>query len=342
MRDTELVFDDAMIAHDPGPRHPERPDRLRAIYDRLQSSDLQGVKWVEPDPVEREALESVHDADYIDTIDGLAGESARLDPDTHVSPKSVDAAHLAAGGAIRATRDVCRGDVDRAFALVRPPGHHAEADRAMGFCLVNNIAIAAEDALATVDDVDRVLVLDWDVHHGNGTQHAFESRDDVLYVSVHRHPFFPNTGPADRVGEAKGEGYNVNIPLSGGASDSDYFAVFDRILAPIVDEYAPDLLLISAGFDAHQRDPLGGMQVSTDGFEQLCARVDRWAERLADGRLALVLEGGYDLDGLADSVEYCTRVLAGGEVAEREYETGEAIEATIEDVTRIQSGYWSC
>jgi acetoin utilization deacetylase AcuC-like enzyme len=197
-----------------------------------------------------------------------------------------------------------------AFALVRPPGHHAEAGQGMGFCLFNNVAIAAEHAIAE-RGCERVLIVDWDVHHGNGTQHSFDDREDVLFFSVHRHPFFPGTGTLRAVGRGAGEGRNLNVPLHRPMGDAEYVALFDELLVPVAEEFDPDLILVSAGFDAHANDPLGGMDVTEEGFAALCGTVRDIAGRCCDGRVALTLEGGYDLDGLARSVHACTEVLCG-------------------------------
>jgi acetoin utilization deacetylase AcuC-like enzyme len=309
-QDVFVFFDDAMLEHDPGPWHPERPDRLEAIVQKLKGSPVAGVRWTAPRPAPREAIERVHAPEYVDLIEGLRGRSANLDPDTSVSPGSVTAAFLAAGAALDATAAVTSGAASSAAALVRPPGHHAEAGRAMGFCLFNNIAIAAAHARAD-PGCQRVLIVDWDVHHGNGTQHAFADRPDVLYFSTHRYPFYPGTGAADEVGTGEGAGFTVNVPLGWQCGDAEYAAIFDELLVPIADAYRPDLVLVSAGFDAHRADPLGGMAVTTEGFASLCRRVCAVAERHAGGRVVLLLEGGYDLEALAGSVHACIEVLAG-------------------------------
>ncbi len=309
-RDVLLLVDDTMLGHDPGPHHPERPDRLRAIVAALRGSPVAGVRWVVPRPAPREAIERIHEPAYVDGIERLRGRSAALDLDTTVSPGSIPAALLAAGAAIDAVTAVTAGDARCAFALVRPPGHHAEAQRAMGFCLFNNIAIAAAHARAALG-CQRVLIVDWDVHHGNGTQHAFYDRSDVLYFSTHRSPFYPGTGGADEVGAGEGAGHTVNVPLGARCGDAEYAAIFDELLGPVADAYRPDLLLVSAGFDAHRDDPLGGMGVTAEGFAALCGRVRGITQRHAGDRLVLILEGGYDLGALAESVHACVEVLAG-------------------------------
>jgi acetoin utilization deacetylase AcuC-like enzyme len=308
-RDVLLLVDEAMLAHDPGSHHPERPDRLRAIVSALRGSPVAGARWAVPQPASREAIERIHEPAYVEGIEELRGRSAALDLDTTVSPGSVPAAFLAAGAAIDAVTAVTSDEARCAFALVRPPGHHAEARRAMGFCLFNNIAIAAAHAGAA-RGCRRVLVVDWDVHHGNGTQHAFYDRRDVLYFSTHRFPFYPGTGGADEVGAGDGAGHTVNVPLSERCGDAEYAAIFDALLAPVADAYRPDLLLVSAGFDAHRDDPLGGMGLTAEGFAALCGRAHDIARRHAGDRLVLVLEGGYDLEALAESVHACVEVLA--------------------------------
>ena len=331
---TLVLHDPAMIEHDPGPEHPERPDRLRAI-DAILDAVGEGRFVVErPSPIGREALERVHDPRHIDRVLALHERHATLDPDTHVSPRSIDAAKLAAGAAVGAIDALFAPDpkVSNAFALVRPPGHHAEADRAMGFCLFNNIAVAAAHARAT-HGVRKILIVDWDVHHGNGTQHMFEHDPDTLFFSVHQAPFYPGTGALREVGRGAGEGSIINVPLSGEANDADYRLVFDELLQPVADAFAPELVLVSAGFDAHRQDPLGGMCLTEEGFADLCGRVLDIARSHAHGRLALLLEGGYDLQGLAQSVLACLQVMggvappgAGGERTTRaEAEIGAAI-----------------
>lgn len=227
-----------------------------------------------------------------------------------MAPGSTDASYLAAGAAIEAVTAVMQGAADNAFALVRPPGHHAEVDRAMGFCVFANVAIAAEHARQTLG-AQRVLVVDWDVHHGNGTQHVFEARDDVLVFSAHQWPHYPGTGGQHEQGRGAGTGYTINAPLPAGLGDGDYASIFREVLRPVAESFRPDLVLVSAGFDAHRDDPLGGMAVTADGFAGLCGVVREIAGLSAGGKLVLVLEGGYDLAGLADSVHACVEVLAG-------------------------------
>ncbi|MGM0576656.1 MAG: histone deacetylase family protein [Myxococcota bacterium] len=339
MADTLLLFDDRMVDHDPGMGHPERPDRLRTLWTSLREDPVPGTRWVTPRPAQRAPLVRVHAESYVDAIDRLDGRSRRLDPDTIVSPATVAAAHLAAGATLDAVEAVIDGEADGAFALVRPPGHHAEHARAMGFCLFNNVAVAAEQALRE-HGCERVLIVDWDVHHGNGTQHIFEHRRDVLYFSVHRHPFYPGSGGVTEVGTGAGEGYSVNVPFRGPARGADFLRAFREVLVPVAAEYRPDLVLVSAGFDAHQRDPLGGMRVTDEGYAALCGVVREIAQEHADGRVALALEGGYDLRGLRESVRACLQILRGDTPPEPRTTTPQG-DADVQRAVEVLRRYWS-
>lgn len=327
---TRLYAEAAFLAHAPGPLHPESPARLRAIHEQLSCAPVAGVDTVRPRRATREEVLRVHAAAHVDRVTALSGQSAQLDEDTAMSPGSADAAWLAAGAAAQLALDVHSGAARNGFALVRPPGHHAEGTHAMGFCLFNNVAVAAEAALAA--GAQRVLVLDWDVHHGNGTQHHFEARRDVLFLSSHQFPFYPGTGAPTEVGHGAGRGFTVNAALPPGLGDADYGVVFHDLFLPVAQAFRPDLVLVSAGFDPHEADPLGQMRVTERGFAAMCSALQALADETCGGRLGLVLEGGYDLGGLARSVHACVEVLAG---ARREdFPTGagpraaEAVEAT--------------
>lgn len=306
---TRLVTDPAYLQHLAGPMHPESPGRLRAIHQVLQAAPIAGVHRAPPRRATREELLRVHAAEHVERVLSLAGQEAQLDPDTAMSPGSTEAALLAAGAGAQLVLDVMKGETGNGFALVRPPGHHAVASHAMGFCLFNNVAVAAEAALAA--GARRVLVLDWDVHHGNGTQSAFYARRDVLFCSSHQFPFYPGSGAPTEIGEGEGENFTVNVALPGGQGDADYGAVFHEVFLPKAQQYRPDLILVSAGFDPHRADPLGGMNVTERGFAAMCSAVKSLAEEVCGGKLVLMLEGGYDLDGLAQSVHACVEVLAG-------------------------------
>ena len=302
---TRLYRSPTFRQHDPGPGHPEQIGRLEAIEALLDRAPVPNVEAVAPRVATRAELERVHTPAMLDQLAALSGKSVQLDPDTAMSPGSWDAALLAAGSAAQAVDDVLSGAANNAFALVRPPGHHAEADEAMGFCLLNNAAIAATAALAR--GLERVAVLDWDVHHGNGTQHSFWKRRDVLYLSSHQYPFYPGTGGAWQVGEGAGAGYTVNAPLPGWQADADFGAVFSELFLPVLEEYQPQVLIVSAGFDAHKSDPIGGLQVTERGFAAMCSAL----KTQVNGKLVLLLEGGYHLEALAQSVHACVEVLAG-------------------------------
>jgi len=337
-----IVSDERMRLHSAGAGHPEQPARLEAIEAELRRDPINGVRFDSPQAAPREAILRVHEARYVDFIDSLRARSARLDADTAVSPHSVEAAYLAAGAAISAVDAVMHGKADSAFALVRPPGHHAERERAMGFCLFNNIAIAAAHAIKTFD-LERVLIVDWDVHHGNGTQHIFESRRDVLFVSTHQWPLWPGTGSADEHGHGAGEGFTINCPLPPGFDDAGYIALFERLIVPVADQYRPQLVLVSAGFDAHRDDPLASMAMTEPGYARLCAMMMDVAKRHAQGRIALVLEGGYHLAALAGSSRSCVEVLTGKHepsVRESMSDVDDPSTGVILRLRQAQQAYW--
>jgi len=281
------------------PGHPESPARAEVFEAVAAEWRDAGGTVVDPVAASHDTLARVHDRAYVDRIAATAGHSVALDPDTYTSPDSYDIARLAAGAAVQAV-DYTFEHRSPAVALVRPPGHHAERDRAMGFCLYNNVAVAAAHAVAR--GLSRVAVVDFDVHHGNGTQWMFYEDPRVLYVSTHQYPFYPGTGAADETGRGDGAGRTVNVPLSAGATDADYELVFDRLLVPVLDRFAPQLVLVSAGYDAHERDPLGGMRLTTAFFGRMTAHLMGVAARHSEGRLAAVTEGGYDLQALRASL----------------------------------------
>jgi acetoin utilization deacetylase AcuC-like enzyme len=267
-----------------------------------------GGEVVAPREATREHLARVHDSHYLRQIEETAGIAMALDPDTYTSPETYEIARLAAGAAVDAVERVMSGRHTRALALVRPPGHHAERDRAMGFCIYNNIAVAA--AHAQTLGARRVAIVDYDVHHGNGTQHIFEGDPSVLYCSVHQYPYYPGTGAATEIGEGAAAGFTVNVPLEVGATDDDYHLAFDDIVVPVVRAFTPDVVLVSAGFDAHERDPLGGMRLTTGAFSAMTMALRVVADQCCGGRIVAVTEGGYDFRALRDSLLGVIDVLA--------------------------------
>ena len=308
---TGLVYDDIYLEHKTTPGHPERPERLTAILDNLKAKGLMDkLTLLKPAPASLEWIKTIHSQQYIDRVqESCRDGTAHLDSgDTPISPKSYEAALTAAGGVLAAVDAVMEGKVDNAFCAVRPPGHHALENRAMGFCIFNNVAIGAR-YIQKKCGLSKVLIVDWDVHHGNGTQAAFYDDPTVLYFSVHQYPFYPGSGSAAEKGSGKGVNYTINVPLPARSGDDVYLKVFEEKLRPAALDFAPDFVLISAGFDAHENDLLGGMAVTADGFARLTQIVKAIAQKSCRGRLVSVLEGGYQLKGLADSVEAHIRVL---------------------------------
>jgi acetoin utilization deacetylase AcuC-like enzyme len=307
---------------------PERPERLLAIRDLLDAEPIDGLSRAAGRGATREQLARVHASGYLDGIEKWRGRSAWLDVDTTaVSPGSVEAAEIAAGTAIAAVEAVARGEAESAFALVRPPGHHAESVRARGSCLFNNVAVAAAHAKAELG-FGRILIVDWDAHHGNGTQEIFWANPDVLFFDIHRAAaFYPGSGLLGEVGAGLGEGATVNMPMPAGAGDPAYVKAMREVLLPAADWFEPDFVLVSAGFDAHRAD--FALNLGEEGFSAMTGIVREIAERHCDGRLALVLEGGYQLEALSRSVHAVLRVLAGeapAEVRERGFaEVEEAV-----------------
>lgn len=306
-----LVYDPIYLKHDTG-QHVENASRLEAIISHLEQTRLkQQLTSTKPHPATVEELSLVHHEQYISHIQEVAKKGGGwLDADTVMSPNSYDVALYAAGGVIKATEAVMNGEVASAFALVRPPGHHATPQRAMGFCLFNNVAVAAKYALARYG-LEHILIIDFDVHHGNGTQEAFYDNPQVLYVSTHLYPFYPGTGDIDETGGGEAEGTTLNIPLPSGSGDAEYEQVFAQIVAPAAKRFKPQFMLVSAGYDSHWADELALMQVSVSGFARVVKIITELADELCNGRLVFSLEGGYNLSALAASVKATFDVLLG-------------------------------
>lgn len=294
--------------HQTPPGHPECADRARVMAAVATQWRARGGEVVAPRLATHEHLARVHDPAYLDRMAGLAGQAVALDPDTYTSPDTYEVARLAAGAAVDAVDRVLDGTHARALALVRPPGHHAEHDESMGFCLFNNVAVAAAHARSR--GATRVAIVDVDVHHGNGTQHIFEGDPHVLYVSMHQSPFYPGTGAASETGSGPGAGFTVNVPIEAGADDDDYRTIFEGIVDPVLRQFAPSLILVSLGFDAHARDPLAGMRLSSEAFGAMITHLRQVADACCDGRIVAVTEGGYDLEALAESLTESLVVLA--------------------------------
>ena len=302
-----LIHSDRFAEHVTPPGHPERPERA-AVMDAVATRWRErGCESVAPRAATREQLARVHDAAYIQRIAETVGQAVALDPDTYTSPESYDVALLAAGAAVDAVERVIGLPNTVALALVRPPGHHAERDRAMGFCLFNNVAVAAAHARAL--GLARVAIMDYDVHHGNGTQHMFEADPAVLYLSTHQFPYYPGTGAANEIGIGAGRGFTVNVPLEAGALDEDYRIVFAQVVVPVLRQFKPDLLIVSAGFDAHERDPLAGMRLTTPAFAAMTSDLRAVAAECCEGKMAVVVEGGYDLHALSASLDAVVETL---------------------------------
>lgn len=301
-----LYYDKRFLDHDTGKGHPERPDRLRAVVKHLNEADLwDKLKHPAFEPAKRKSIEMVHKAAYIDRLEQACkdGKSYIDVGDSAISEESAAIAYLMAGAALDAVDQVAAGKMDRAFVLGRPPGHHAERDRSMGFCLFSNIAIAAEHWIAE-HKAKRIAILDFDVHHGNGTQHHFEGRADVLFISIHQHPktCYPGTGYHEETGKGAGKGTTLNIPLMPGGGDDVYAKAMRESVLPALKRFQPDALLVSAGFDAASDDPLAQMEVSTEGFAMIAKELRTYADAALDGRYVTLLEGGYDLTALSEGV----------------------------------------
>lgn len=299
MKKVGIILDKLYFDHDNGMGHPESQDRLVAILDMLNQTGLRDeVINLNPRDATKEEICLVHEERYYDLIQSTKGKiRVYLDPDTSTCPVSFEAAVRASGGMLSAIDGVINKEIDSAFAIVRPPGHHAERNRAMGFCIFNSVAVGASYVL-NAHSLNRVLIVDWDLHHGNGTQNMFYDSTDVLYFSTHQFPYYPGTGSVKEIGVGNGTGFTVNVPLDVGMGDVEYMKIFFEILNPIMEQFRPEIILVSAGFDTFYDDPLGGMSVTPEGFAQMTRFLKEAAEKYCGGKIVFILEGGYNLDGL--------------------------------------------
>ncbi len=316
MRRTAVYRDNLFLEHQPGFAHVESPDRLRVIYRELDRKET-ASHFVFPAfaPASPEVIGLNHTPQQIQRVAETAGrEHDVLDADTQTSARSYDAACLAVGALVDGVKRMFNGEIDNGFCLVRPPGHHAERDRSMGFCLFNNVAVAASWALANLG-LQRILIVDWDLHHGNGTQHSFYDTDKVLYCSTHQYPYYPGTGAVMETGTGRGEGFTVNVPLPGGQGDHDFSRIFNELFVPVARLYRPQLILVSCGFDIYRGDPLGTMRVTPPGFAYMTMVMQNLADQLCNGRLLVTLEGGYDLTGMRDGALAVLTGLCGEELS---------------------------
>jgi acetoin utilization deacetylase AcuC-like enzyme len=310
MHKTGLVYHPDYLKHITGKEHPENPQRLKAIISGLEKSGLASrLQKIEAKHSTLEWMEKVHSKSYIQQIQ-MAGQKGAvlLDSDTMVGPESFNVAVLAVSGVLAGCDAVMSGKVRNTFCAIRPPGHHAEKERAMGFCLFNNVAVAAR-YLQEAHKLRKILIVDWDVHHGNGTQHIFYEDDSVYYFSIHQFPHYPGTGREEEEGEGKGHGYTLNVPMCAGSGDLEYLEVFDMIFYPEAVRFKPDFILISAGFDGHKDDPLSDLRMTEKGYQRMTEIVMDLAQVCCEGRVVSVLEGGYNLPSLSSSVKTHVQTL---------------------------------
>ena len=292
-------------------QHPERKERLEAIWKVLEQESFKDlVELIEPESAGVEDITLVHHENHVEAVKEACREDRGfLDMDTYIVPESYQVALLSAGGALKGLQQIMKGNIKKVFSLGRPPGHHAEKSRSMGFCLFNNIAIAAETARKKYG-LNRIAIVDWDVHHGNGTQNSLYEEDEILFISIHQNPAYPGTGHLDEIGSSRGKGYNINIPLSPGTGNGDFVKVFSEVVLPVLEEYRPQLVMISAGQDSHARDPLAGMNLTDGGYYYMASSLKEVADKYADGRMLLTLEGGYHLEAQASAVGQVIKALS--------------------------------
>lgn len=345
---TGIVRDIRYMNHYMDAFHPESPERLMAIYAMLDEKDMIGkYPLIEPRLATRDEIAMVHSRHYIDLVAGTSGKPhTYLDPDTSTCADSYETALLAAGGFMNALDRVVEGTAANAFAFVRPPGHHAEAGRAAGFCIFNNVAIGACHAMKK-HGMKRILIVDWDLHHGNGTQHTFYEDRRVLYFSTHQYPFYPGTGGINETGRGEGLGYTINVPLRRGCGDAEFAKIFRKILKPVADAWKPEVVLLSAGFDIHHQDPIGGMRLRPRGFATLTRILLDIAERHCGGRFVVTLEGGYHIGGMTESVKAVLKEMSGEtcqseeSLAATENGADPSIDRIIETVIRQIEPVWN-
>lgn len=346
-RRTGIVKDSRYLLHGAGMSHPETPERLASVYEMLDNPHM---SWkyadIRPRTASHDELAYVHSPAYIQRIAGTAGNPCEfLDSDTVASAETYEVARLAVGGLCNAIDAVMTGEVDNAFALVRPPGHHAGAGHAAGFCIFNNVAIGARHALKK-HGLKKILIVDWDLHHGDGTQRIFYSDRRVLYFSTHQYPLYPGTGSQQEIGEGQGMGYTVNVPFRRGAVNGTFLAAYRRILQPIALEYKPDIVLVSAGFDTYYQDPLGGMRVTPDGYAAMARLLLDIADECCSGRVVAVLEGGYHVGGLTRSIKAVLEEMfdethwTAQKMNAMEQDADEDNKPVIRSVINVMKPYW--
>jgi len=331
-----IVYHEDFLKLTQNPGHPECPERLSSIIDYLDANQV-GVNLLEPEPTTLEVVSAVHNAEYLEFLRDFG--QGNMDADSYVWPHTYDMAMLSAGGGLLAARKAFETG-EPSFALLRPPGHHATRHNGGGFCYINNIAVAAEELLKKVD---RVAIVDVDVHHGNGTNDIFLDRSDVLFISTHQWGIYPGSGPAKQVGVDKGEGYTVNIPLSSRSGDATFLEAYRNIVAPILKQYEPGIILVSLGLDAHYLDPLASLTLSSRGFLEVLSLLRDLSKELCEGRLALFLEGGYNLDAIADVVGCAISRFHGGGLSTSNNEVYDMDclgKDRVEEALGIQKEYW--
>jgi acetoin utilization deacetylase AcuC-like enzyme len=335
-----IVVDPEYLKHEPGEFHPERPERIRALLDLAETLDKRRFPILPPKAASRTEIEFCHGADYVKLVEATSKTNLyALDGDTIACRDSFGVGLLAVGGFLRLIDSIAAGEAQNGFALVRPPGHHALRDRAMGFCLFNTIAIGAHH-LKKAYGVKRIMIMDWDVHHGNGTQDSFYQDPSVLFISTHQFPYYPGTGAVTEVGLNAGEGYTLNIPLPAGCGDAEYMRVFYDVVIPAAKKFEPEWILVSAGFDPHRRDPLGGMEVTEAGFTGMALVLLELADQYAGGKIAFLLEGGYDLAALRKSVAAVLEAMQqNSRVIETAKPGGDRIEPLVRRILQVREKY---